>query len=149
MMIKVRFQPLEVIPLLALLVLGCGPADDGKVRRVHVDGTVLVKGAPAVGARVVFYPKDEALRGAGMPTPSGTVEENGAFSLTSYEPGDGAPVGDYIVTVVWREEIPEGKSLDTFHPKDRLNGRYASPDKSTLNASVPEDGGTLPPIEIP
>lgn len=79
----------------------------------------------------------------------GTTEEDGTFSLTSYEPGDGAPIGDYIVTVVWREEIPEGKSLDTFNPKDRLNGRYASPDKSTLNISVPEGGGKLPPIEIP
>jgi hypothetical protein len=143
------YRPIAALPLLVLLIVGCGQADDGKVQRVPANGTLLVKSAPAVGARIVLYPKDETLRGTGMPTPGGTTEEDGTFSLTSYEPGDGAPVGDYIVTVVWREEIPEGKSLDTFHPKDRLNGRYASPDKSTLSVSVPEGGGTLPPIEIP
>lgn len=135
--------------LLATAIVGCQQADDGKVRRVPVDGKLLVEGGPAAGARVVFYPKDDALKGSGMPTPGGTTEEDGTFRLTSYEPGDGAPVGDYVVTVVWREEVPEGQSLDTFQPKDRLNGRYASPEKSGLEVSVPEGGGTLPPIEIP
>jgi hypothetical protein len=143
------YRPIAALPFLVLLIVGCGQADDGKVQRVPVNGTLLVKSVPAVGARIVFYPKDEALRGTGMPTPGGTTEEDGSFSLTSYEPGDGAPVGDYVVTVVWREEIPEGKSLDTFQPKDRLNGRYASPDKSALSVSIPEGGGTLPPIQIP
>ncbi len=149
-MMNIQFFPLAAAcSLVAIATLGCSQPDDGKVARVPVQGTVLVKGAPAAGARIVFYPKDDSLKGAGMPTPGGTTEEDGTFQLTSFEPGDGAPVGDYKVTIVWREEIPEGESLDTFQPKDRLSGRYASAEKSGLEITVPEGGGTLPPIEIP
>jgi hypothetical protein len=136
------------ILLLATAVIGCSSADDGKVTLVPTEGKVLAKGAPAAGARVVLYPKDPALQASGMPTPAATTEEDGSFQLMSYEPGDGAPVGEYTVTVTWREEVPEGMSLDTFNPKDRLLGRYASPDKSGLEVTVPEGGGTLPVIDL-
>lgn len=134
--------------LVSLCGVGCG-ADDGRPKVFPVHGKVLVNGQPADGAKVTFFPVSvEAKSGtAKLPPPSGTVDVSGMFHLETFKPEDGAPAGDYRVTVVWLE-APPANAQGIFNQKDRLQGRFANPEKSTLKAQVPDGGGEIPPFEL-
>jgi len=129
-----------------LTSFGCGP-DDGRVRVDPVHGKVLVKGQPAEGARIVFYPTAVPEPGQKIPTPSATTDVNGEYRLDSYESEDGAPAGDFKVTVVWPEPPPPN-ATGIFEQKDRLRGRYASPDTTQLTATIEVGGGEISPFEL-
>ena len=126
--------------------LGCGAEGDG-VKVYPVSGKVLVNGQPAEGATVTFYSTNDELREHKLPPPTATVDANGEFRLSSYEPDDGAPVGEFQVTVVWPEPVPPN-AVGVFDQKDRLRGRYANPQISKLTARVDPGGGELPPFEL-
>jgi hypothetical protein len=115
-----------------------------------VEGKVLYNGEPAVGAVVIFHPKEDdsitTLR------PSGVVGEDGTFTLSTTKPGDGAATGEYLVTIVWPEQAKPGKPSFSMEPPpeppDRLNGRYADRAKSGLSAVVKPGKNRLPTFEI-
>jgi hypothetical protein len=76
------------LALAALLGTSCGP---GRTPVHPVSGQVFFAGKPTPGAVVVFHPVGtEDPQG---PRPSGKVQEDGSFSLTTFTPGDGAPEG--------------------------------------------------------
>jgi hypothetical protein len=125
---------------------GCGE-NDTRVDVYPVKGKVLVGGQPAEGAQVVFYPQSPELQGPGMPVPEGTTDSDGQFELQSFDPADGAPAGDFNVTVSWPEPTPENFS-GIIDPKDRLGGRYVDPQRSGLTVTVEKGGGELPPLEL-
>lgn len=110
-----------------------------------VTGSVLVRDQPAENALVVFHPlgqnAGENLR------PSGRVEADGTFTLESYRTDDGAPAGEYAVTVVWPEEA-SGPMPDPDLAPDRLRGRYANPQESSLRVSVAAEENHLPPFDL-
>jgi hypothetical protein len=125
---------------------GCGD-DDGRVNVYPVSGRVLVKGQPADGAQVAFYPTAAELQGPKMPVPAATTDANGVFRLQSYELEDGAPAGEFKVTVAWPAP-PAPNASGVFDLKDRLGGRYSNPQTSKLTARVEEGGGEIPPFEL-
>jgi hypothetical protein len=131
-----------------LIATGCSKVEDGRMEVFPVSGKVTVNGQPAAGAHVVFYGATPDLTGPGTPAPDGTTDENGEYRLRSYDPEDGAPAGEFKVTVEWPEPIPPNVDQEMYRPKDRLKGRYSNPDKSGLKRTVPEGGGELPPIEL-
>src|SRR5688572_16419022 len=94
-----------VCALVCILALGCGVKSD-RIEVFPAQGKVLVNGQPADGARVVFYPKVAEVDGLQMPTPAATTDAAGEYHLESYDPEDGAPAGEYSVTVVWPEPPP-------------------------------------------
>jgi hypothetical protein len=127
--------------LLVLLLAGCG---ESHKPLFPVQGQVLdPDGKPAAGAKVVFHPVGGA--DAKTARPVGVVNEAGAFSLTTYTKGDGAPAGDYIVTIEWRAQrtSPFGGV-----PGDQLGGKYARPDKSPYKATVGNQATTLEPFRL-
>src|SRR4051794_24262711 len=82
-----------VVVALAGLV-GCA----GKRKPVTpVQGQLTVDGTPAAQAVVVFHP----VEGGDDVRPTGTVDDQGNFKLTTYAPDDGAPEGEYLVSVTW------------------------------------------------
>ena len=83
--------------LSVIVAVGCG--ESGRMKVYPVSGRMLVKGKPAVGAQVSFYATDKTLIAEDAPFPRAIVEEDGTFRLTSYDPADGAPAGNYSVTV--------------------------------------------------
>jgi hypothetical protein len=129
------------------LTPACGK-NDGRVKVYPVQGKVLVRGAPAEGARVVFYPVSDDLKKPGMPVPEGTTDAEGVFKLKSYEADDGAPEGDFRVSVIWFEPLPPDADPEAVPTKDRLSGRYNDPQKSQLTAKVEKGGGEIPPFEL-
>jgi hypothetical protein len=118
-----------------------------------VRGQVFAGGKPAAGALVVFQPADDpspqALR------PSGQVEADGSFTLSSYSPAegqprDGAPAGEYRVSISWFPPNAKellGKNGITMVP-DRLGGRYGDPKTSGLQAKVSEGTNELPAFQL-
>ncbi|MBA3315454.1 MAG: carboxypeptidase regulatory-like domain-containing protein [Planctomycetota bacterium] len=136
--------------LFAVALLGC--RDDGRLETHPVVGEVFVNDAPAAGCVVMFVPLGPELKGIVMP--AGTADEFGAFTLTTYETGDGAPAGDYGVTLRWEANKWPGMGAElkvdpvvTMRP-DRLLDRYASPEKSGLKATVAEGENVLEPFRL-
>ena len=128
-----------------LAVSGCG---DGKIARYPVTGTVTVDGKPADGATVIFCPVEgepEFMR----ERPFSQTDASGRFELTTLEPKDGAPAGDYTVMVRWLATSgPQPANVDPDRggggrAYDRLGGRYFHPEKSGLTATVEEGPNDL------
>lgn len=127
---------------LAVPLLFCASCarNDGRVPVYPVRGQVFVGEKSATKALVVFHPAGvddpAALR------PYGHVREDGSFQLTTYDTGDGAPAGEYLVTVVWLR--PAGGE----DPPDLLKGRYRNPSASQLKATIQEGPNELAPFKL-
>jgi hypothetical protein len=100
---------------------------------------------PAAGALVVFHP---AAAGATETLkPVGYVDDTGTFTLTTYQKDDGAPEGEYVVTIEWRPR--PANPFDKKDQPDRLHGRYSDPKTSPLRAKIDKQpDNVVPPIQL-
>lgn len=120
--------------------LGCG-GEDWQVETFPAQGQVEVNGEPAAGAVVELHP-------VGAPPdernsrPWGIVQENGVFTLSTYETGDGAPAGEYAVTLRWPPDVAQPSLAD------RLGGAYMRPQDSRWKVTISEGENELPEIAI-
>lgn len=120
---------------------GCGGSGDAGTP-VPVRGTVVLKGKPAAGVRVVLHPADARGQKA-----HGTSDGAGAFRLTTAVADDGAVPGEYAVTAVWPDaRTSTGDGTDDG--PDRLGGRCADPKRPVAKVTVKAGEGVLPPIEL-
>lgn len=78
---------------------------------VAVEGSLYFDGQPAAGAELTFYPVFAA--DAATPRPTATVDAEGRFRPATAGLGDGAPPGDYVVTVRWPPGSPRAAALPT------------------------------------
>lgn len=143
--------------LLVACCMGCGSSNDrGYI--VHeedlypVSGQVLFEGKPASNASVVLHrteqsPLVESDTGEMVPAlnPRGTCDKTGKFQLYTYAAGDGAPAGDFFVTVSWQD--PENRGRDENYP-ELLPKRYLLPATSGLKAHVISGENVLPTFEL-
>jgi hypothetical protein len=107
-----------------------------------VSGQVLVNGQPAKGVRVVFYHEGDWGNERTI-VPQAWTEEDGQFVLETYGVKDGAPAGDYRVTVEW----PAYRRGKNWGP-DKLGSKYAKRETSGLTAHMEERSNKLPPFEL-
>ena len=126
---------------LALAFCGCGQGHQ-PVYPVH--GEVRVAGQAPTHAMVTFHPVAGDSQGAVHPT--GQVDEKGRFTLTSYASGDGAPAGEYRVTVAWF--LWSGRPGDDSPPANYLPARYARPETTPLHAVVRKGVVDLQPFVV-
>ena len=139
---RATFRLLLAIEL--LMLTSCDSESD-RVPVFPVRGELFFDGQPAEGALVIFHPV--APPEPRTTNPNGRVQADGSFQLTTYESADGAPVGDYVVTVFWPE--PPKSPID--HPAmgpDRLGNRYINPETSTMQVTVNEGENILEPIRL-
>ncbi len=129
--------------LFAVMLIGCGGPEPPE-QVFPVTGEVFVNGLPADGAIVTFFKVGAELT-AGQP--SGTVQPDGSFQLTSYRPGDGASQGDYQITLSWRATVG-GSLSDPEYGPEKLPKKYLKPESSGLVATVSSTTNTLPAFEI-
>src|SRR5262249_4853136 len=130
-----------VVALAAVVAVGCsgGPA---RPAVYPVRGQVFVnKTQPAAGALVVFHPLSAEVARQAAARPFAYVRDDGSFQLTTYNEGDGAPAGEYGVTVVW-EAVPKsgGPRIREGGTPDRLGGRYGDPNSPKLKVTVQPQG---------
>jgi hypothetical protein len=142
----------------AVLALGCAVAALGlagcssgtNFPKTHeIKGSVLVNGKPAPDVQVTLN-RTSADKLTVQATPHGVTDSNGEFFITSYNSEDGAPDGDYVVTIEWREAT--GIMKKDFDGPDRLGGAYAKVDKNkgTPGFTVKVEGKPqeLPPFKL-
>jgi len=122
------------------LCLGCG-GEDWQAETWPARGSITINGEPPVGAYVQLHPTGEATDVRDS-RPWALVKEDGTFTLTTYEAGDGAPAGEYAVTVRWSPDVNSPSMAD------RLNNAYSNPDQSEWKVSIVEGENVLPPIVI-
>jgi hypothetical protein len=105
-----------------------------------VEGKVLVDGAPAENLNVAFHPLDG---GEHKFCPVGRTDSHGIFHLTTRRMGDGAPAGEYHVTLVWPDGLVDDcECVDpTLH--DRLKGSYAKSVSSKFQVTVGSSRNTF------
>jgi hypothetical protein len=137
-----RFVAAAIMIPSLLAFTGCGKSDV-RLETFPVTGSLSVDGKPAPGATLVLHPvkiEGETLGAA----PSARVKDDGSFTVSSYGADDGAPAGEYTVTVSWYKVNDEGGPGPNVLPP-----LYASPTTSpikvTINAGAPT---TLEPITI-
>lgn len=128
--------------LLALGPLSCGNNGDKPVYPVR--GQVFFQGRPTAGALVLFQPVSDSDPKA--PRPRGRVDKDGAFTLSTYRANDGAPAGDYVVTIDWRQSVP---GRDNSGGPALMPPYYATSEGSPLRATVRPEANQLPPFVIP
>src|SRR5262245_12192918 len=84
------------LSLALLSSLSCG---SGKRKLYPVRGKVLCDGQPTDGALITLRALD-----ASQPfdkLPSARVKADGTFAIGTYDPEDGAPPGEYKVSIFW------------------------------------------------
>jgi len=94
---------------------------------------------------VVFHPLAAPAEKA--PQPLGTTDAGGRFSLTMLKAGDGAPLGEYAVTIELREPRQIGEEIARDGP-NLLPPRYASPQLTPLRHKVIAGKNEVPEIKL-
>jgi len=142
---KRKLALLVLLPALAGIV-GCGSAvDPDRVPVFPATGQITFPGKSLSGAFVVLYP--QGAKASSELRPRGNVTEDGKFSLSTYETNDGAPAGEYKVTVVCRSLVkrPGG---DIVAGPNVLPKQYSKPDSSPVVVRIAEGDNFLPPIKL-
>src|SRR5262249_34857847 len=132
-----------LFPLLAVVLACCGCGRSDRKAVVPVEGQVLFENRPIQHALVVFHPVGGA---ESDPRPTGRVGPDGSFKLTTYDVGDGAPPGEYAVTVEWwlttgSKNNPQGYDSP---PVNRLPPRYSKVATSGLRVRINGGKNSLP-----
>jgi hypothetical protein len=109
--------------LLAAALAGCGPAPP---KLVSVTGKVVQKGT-GLSAGVVYLHPAPGNTWAGEP-PSSQLQLDGSFTLATYPHGNGAPPGE------WKVTLSPALAGRIHHPE------YGDPAKTPLSLKVPDEG---------
>ena len=138
-----RWLPIPALAAMSLICSSCGKQDTGRVQVYPVHGKVLLEGKPVPHAFLVFHPVDTSSR---EPIhPRAQSKPDGTFAPSSYDSEDGAPAGDYVVTVE-RHRPPTND--DPNQGPNLLPGRYASVKTSKLKVRVVAGSNELEPFRI-
>ncbi|MCE9544800.1 MAG: carboxypeptidase-like regulatory domain-containing protein [Planctomycetia bacterium] len=131
----------------SLVAGGCSKSDANKIKTYAVRGQVTLEGQPVPGAFVVLHPQGvTADTAAAAPTARGQTGADGRFQLTTFASDDGAPAGQYAVTVVHHPTQDKDGSIEPG--PNVLPPRYASPKTTNLHVSINPAENDLPPLAL-
>lgn len=134
---------LAVVVAIPVLLASCGPRESGVP--VHpVSGKVTFDGQPPVGALVSLSPQGHVLP-PGI-VPSAKVQADGTFQVGTYAENDGAPAGDYAVTLQWFKVVTTDGG--TGRGPNVLPKSYGSVADTPVKVTVKEGANSIAPIEI-
>ena len=122
---------------------GCGDGRGSRVATVPVKATITYRGQPIPGAFVTLHPKAPL---PDVPPPRASVGRDGSLTVSTFTGGDGAPEGEYVLTVEWYRPVRQGS--DVVPGPNVIPKKYASRRTSDLIVRVTPDAGKLPPIAL-
>ena len=147
--------------LLSACLIGCERAetDEERLKRfvpnalstTKVSGNVTVDGAPVKDLTVTLHPSEATVRSRtpGDPNsqllPRAQTDAEGKFRITTYNGGDGAPKGEYNITIEWLTYIK--RSSDWGGP-DKLKNQYNDPKTTPFHVTVEDQPLVLPAFEL-
>jgi len=124
--------------MLSLVLLGCNSVPEYP-KREPVRGTIHYNGQPMIGATITFWPLPLDVSDVSRPRPIAIVQDDGSFQPNSYGDRDGAVVGNYALTVVWRR---------TRTSPDLFDGKYSRPLSPVATVTISPGENSLPPIDL-
>eukprot|EP00475_Leptophrys_vorax_P020283 TRINITY_DN27759_c0_g2_i2.p2 TRINITY_DN27759_c0_g2~~TRINITY_DN27759_c0_g2_i2.p2 ORF type:complete len:160 (-),score=11.89 TRINITY_DN27759_c0_g2_i2:307-786(-) len=118
------------ICLASLFLVGCsGGSANGRKPVYRVTGKVTMSGGPVANALVTFSPKQQ------QPVAIGRTDANGQFTLMTYDAGDGAAEGEFVVLVT--KTAANKSSGPTGHdPSKPFDSRNAHSQQNAANTEV-------------
>jgi hypothetical protein len=127
---------------LALLTASCG-ARPGRVPVYAARGQVLFQGRPTPHSFIALHPLDPTHKD--VPHPTAYADAAGRFELSTYASGDGAPAGDYAVTIVLWVSAPvkDAQEGDDTPTLNRLPRRYSDAKTTNLRAHISQGANEL------
>jgi hypothetical protein len=129
--------------LLFILLTSCSAEPNQNPPTFKVTGQVTYQGKPVPDATLVFKKLDQS-RGA-----VGETDREGKFQLTTYALHDGAPTGEYQVTIMCYEKPKLNASeAEMYHLKNKLPSKYEDVQKSGLTATVAESDANVVNFEL-
>lgn len=129
---------LAACAILAILAGGCGR--DYGYQTAPVSGVVTVDGKPLEEGTVMFFPTEGKMA-------SGFIGEGGKYSLSTYEPNDGAIVGECRISVQVITGAGEANEMKT-PPPSPVPSRYGTPETSGLSCTVKAGETNDVPLEL-
>lgn len=137
------------IPFIGLV--GCSGTPDGQRPTAPVEVTVTYKGKPLEGATVTFITVEDPKAANGI------TDGNGVAVLTTYQPKDGAIIGNHKITVT-KVEIDQSVKKKPIDPsqadvvgytpltplKSFIPKKYDLPGTSGLTAEVKKGSNKIP-----
>lgn len=130
---------------IALIVglTGCG--GDNRPATYPVSGQVIFKGGSSAGALIVFHPKEYSTEAEWGGKPFATADAEGKFRLSTYGQEDGAPAGEYGITIDLRGTAKEPKLSigigdGEVSGKPLLKPKYSDPNKPFTYVTVEKAG---------
>ena len=129
------------------IFLGCGPS---RPETATVTGKITFQGKPVPEGTIIFYPENGR-------SASGRIQADGTYTLTTFEKGDGAILGNHTVTIEavrfpqgaqpksLEEEIAMGKKTKSqnTNPVWFVPQQYADQTTSNLTAKVTSGSNTI------
>ena len=141
-MLRALFLSAVVMPVFWLA--GCsGSKGPQREPTFPVTGIVQIDGKPTPLVQVLLFPADKApevIGNTGAPH-AGTTDSAGKFQITTYDTGDGAPAGNYVIAFYWPGSQLLSLLGDPDEPKvdpvaTKFNKKYGSPAKSKTKVTV-------------
>jgi hypothetical protein len=133
---------------LAMVALATVAGCNRNPLRVAVSGHVLIDGEPLKYGQVVFVPK------GGRPS-TADLDENGHFTLTSFDPDDGAAQGVHQIAVYANEQLDDTRTKwhaprkYSFYNSSGLTQEIDGPTESlVINLTWKGDQQGKPYIEV-
>src|SRR5262245_35004980 len=144
--VRVHRSPAALLVAFAILLAftGCGDSHVDRVPVFPVRGAIRFQEQTPTGAFIVLHRKDGSTSNA--PKPRAVVASDGTFAIGSYDGQDGAPEGEYVLTVQWNKLVKNGN--DTVSGPNVLPAKYASPKTSDIKVTVASNENQLKPIQL-
>jgi hypothetical protein len=138
-----RLASVAATLLLAVTTAGCGKAEPERVAVFPTTGKITFKGQPTIGATVLLHPKAPQEK---VPAPRASVAPDGTFKLSTFNTGDGAPEGEYVLTVKWYKPVKNGG--DVVSGPNVIPAKYTQAESSTIVVRVAAGENSLDPIKL-
>lgn len=145
MQCRTRSRGLWLLLSLAGISLHSGCGSKYPVECQPVRGQVLVGDKPLAEARVIFHPLSE--QPVGVPKPMGVCDEEGRFELSTFDVYDGAPAGQYAITVEYRELKYVGEE-EIRAGRDLVPPEFGDLKKTILKYEVVLGENEVPPLQL-
>jgi hypothetical protein len=124
----------STVLLISMVISGCGSSsNESGVVTVPAKGKILVDSKSFAGLKIQL---DK------VPYPHAVTDDKGEFVLETIQPGDGAPTGDYEVSIT----SPTNEGLGKI--SDPIGSRYADTSKSGLTAKIGDSETKIPDFQL-
>ena len=133
-----------LVAIAGLTLAGCGDSGPQRIPVFKTAGKITFNNQPVEGAFLVLHPKAAPL--PDVPKPTAHVKPDGTFEPTTFDTADGAPAGEYVLTVQWQKLINDRG--EWVPGPNLLPPKYSNPATSDVIVNVAEGKNELPAIAL-